>query len=145
MVSQLVKVFLLFTCSYLLLVDFPDGELINNFVHSLRSFDLPGIQYSRVLYENLILTLSTVSTYGILFFIRNQARINESDIKMPGSNQKPKSKDAVGKTGKIKSIDGDRFISVSGQLYKYESKEDSEIILGNVYTIKNADGEILII
>lgn len=51
----------------------------------------------------------------------------------------------IEKKGMIKSIDGNRYISVDKNLYKYKSGTNKEILLGEYYVIKGVKSDYLLI
>lgn len=51
----------------------------------------------------------------------------------------------VGKKGKIKSIDGDRFISIDQKLYSFTSSDNKKIMLGQSYEVKEVHNDIVVI
>ena len=132
---QLAERFLLFFLSHERLVDLPGMHFLTktgNILLTGCSTDAGSLSFSCGF---LLVSIVTTSLFGVTFFIRNRVVEKKINQLISCTKSGKKKLNLIGKAGKIKSIDGERFISIDGKLYSYLTTDKEERTLGSSYTV----------
>ena len=142
---QLAKGIFLFLFSYVLLVDLPDPNFLANLGNTLLAICSVDGQNINFLCGTFLCSLVMVSVFGISYIIRNKEPEDSASKSITDPLPPVGFDDLIGKTGKVKSINSDRFISIDGKLYKYLTENGEERALGRSYVVWKIKGDKLII
>ncbi len=115
---------------------------LNNFLLIICSIGEHNFHFSC---QEILFVITSSIAFGISLFIGDHLFKITKDERVGDSKTKDKTKSLVGKSGKIKSIDGASFISIEKKLYEYESADAGRKILGKTYVILNVKEDKVII